>query len=290
MIYFDSKRYKCFVKSAPRASSLNCILAKMKILQILAPLLFGLISYAQQPLISGRLDTFETVADRYVGFDNFGFYYFITNDVFIKSGIRGTVEYKNVSLGKITRADIQNPLLIVLFYEQFNTIVLLDNQLNEIRRIDFGDHEDQLIVRAAGLASQNRLWLFDTLRQQIVLYDYQQDEFRPIGTQIMEIISDYYTDFNYFRWIDSKNDSYQMDVFGKILKIGKVPPYKQIAFAESDGWLVSDGTKMWYADAAKNALIELPDVGNSVKNFYLKDQILSIFTSHGITNYKFKKP
>jgi hypothetical protein len=35
---------------------------------------------------------------------------------------------------KITKVDLQNPLKIVLFYESFNSALLLDNQLNEIQK------------------------------------------------------------------------------------------------------------------------------------------------------------
>jgi hypothetical protein len=38
---------------------------------------------------------------------------------------------------KITKVDLQNPLKIVLFYESFNSALLLDNQLNEIQKINF---------------------------------------------------------------------------------------------------------------------------------------------------------
>jgi hypothetical protein len=31
----------------------------------------------------------------------------------------------------------QNPLNIVLFYENFNVVILLDNQLNETQKINF---------------------------------------------------------------------------------------------------------------------------------------------------------
>lgn len=53
---------------------------------------------------------------------------------YIKKNNTQLWQYKNLSLGKITKIDLQNPLKIVLFYEGFNSVILLDNQLNEIQK------------------------------------------------------------------------------------------------------------------------------------------------------------
>ena len=60
--------------------------------------------------------------------------------MFYKTKDHQSLEYKNISLGKITKVDLQNPLKIVLFYENFNTAVLLDNQLNETQKINFSEN------------------------------------------------------------------------------------------------------------------------------------------------------
>ncbi len=250
--------------------------------------MLGLSGFGQSSLISGQTD-FKIKAERYAGFDSFGYYYFITNEVFIKANTEGSVEYKNVALGRISRADILNPLLIVLFYESFNTVVLLDNQLNEIRRINFSELDDPLILRAVGLASQNRLWVYDDQTRRVGLYDFQNDEFRVAGTALLENIVYYESDFNYFRWVDRNGSAYVMDVFGKISAFyGKVN--SDIRFVGNSGWMSVAGRKIIYEDVANNKISEVAEIDNSFKNFYVKDDILSIFTSRGITNHKFKKP
>jgi hypothetical protein len=71
-----------------------------------------------------------------LGYDSFGFIIPL-KQYFSKIGTRETFVYQNFSLGKITKVDLQNPLKIVLFYENFNTVVTLDNQLNEIQKSIF---------------------------------------------------------------------------------------------------------------------------------------------------------
>jgi hypothetical protein len=71
-------------------------------------------------------------------------------------------------LGKITKVDLQNPLKIVLFYESFN-VAPLDNQLNEIQKINFSSNANPIVITATGIASQNQLWVYNSLNQQIGL-------------------------------------------------------------------------------------------------------------------------
>ena len=93
-----------------------------------------------QKLIAVKINSINLDADQFLGYDQFGFYYTIKNNVLSKTKDIQSLEYKNISLGKITKVDLQNPLKIVLFYENFNTVVMLDNQLNEIQKINFSEN------------------------------------------------------------------------------------------------------------------------------------------------------
>ena len=53
---------------------------------------------------------FPIDADDFSGYDSFGYSYQIKNNVFSKTKDKERFEYKNVSLGKITKVDLQNPL------------------------------------------------------------------------------------------------------------------------------------------------------------------------------------
>ena len=119
-----------------------------------------------------KIDTLQFQADTYIGFDSFGANYFIKNNVFIKKTKTRIWQYKNLSFGKISKVDIQNPLNIVLFYEDFNSIILLDNQLNETQRINFSENTTPILATATGLAFGNRLWMYNSLSQQIGLFDF----------------------------------------------------------------------------------------------------------------------
>jgi hypothetical protein len=48
-------------------------------------------------------------------------------------------------------------------------VILLDNQLNETQKNKFLENTSALAVSATGIASQNQLWVYNSLNQQIGL-------------------------------------------------------------------------------------------------------------------------
>ena len=68
--------------------------------------------------------------------------------------------YNENNLGEIAVLDVTNPFRILVYYEDFNTVVFLDRTLSEIQRFDLSDF-DIWQTQAIGLASDNNLWIFD---------------------------------------------------------------------------------------------------------------------------------
>ena len=240
--------------------------------------------------VATKTDTLQVEADTYLGFDSFGAYYFLKNNVFIKKTKSKTWQYKNLSLGKIAKVAIQNPLNIVLFYENFNTVVLLDNQLNEIQKINFSEASVPIVVAATGIAFGNRLWIYNSLLQQIGLFDYLKSDFKTITPPFPGVLKYYESDFNSFRWIDENQNWYQTTIYGNVSLQGKVPDSDQTQMI-SESELIFKKKEALYYYSTSNAKSNLIDIDEKTfKNFYYKDQILSIFTSQGITNYKITTP
>jgi hypothetical protein len=184
-----------------------------------------------QKLSTTLISHFKMDADEFLGYDSFGYSYQIKNNVFIKSKANEVFEYKSISLGNISKVDLQNPLKIVLYYDDFNTVLLLDNQLNKITEINFSQNSIPIVVNAIGMSTQNQLWIYNTLNQQIGLFDYLKNEYKTVSTPLTETIKYYQTDFNTFYWIDKKNNWFSCDIFGKTTSLGKVPYFdKSIHF------------------------------------------------------------
>ncbi len=247
--------------------------------------------YAQEQRIDAKLISSQKADfDLFVGFDGVGNLYYINKNILFKKTENELWQYKNISLGKITKIDFQNQLKIMLYYENFNTIIILDNQLSETQKINFSEIETPILVSAAGIASQNRLWIYNSLTQQIGLFDYLKNTFHTITPSIEGVIKCYESDFNTFYWIDEKLKWYSCDVFGKIRTLGKVANFDQLQIVSNQKIVFSKEEKLFLEDRSKNSIYTIENVEKSIEKFFYKDQILSIFTNQEITNYKITIP
>ena len=261
---------------------------KLILLLLLLPFVAA---FSQEQSLKAQLISIQKIeADAFVGFDGLENLYYIINNIFYKKYKDELWQYKNLSLGKITKVEIQNPLKIVLFYENFNTIITLDNQLNETQKINFSENEIPILVAATGIASQNRLWIYNNLSQQIGVFDYLKNTYQSIAPSFQGNIKYYSSDFNTFQWIDDKMNWYSCDVFGKISTLGKVSDFDQIQIIATQALVFSKDEKLHLRDLSKNSIYTIENVEKSFNNFYYKDQILSIFTNQEIINYKITIP
>ena len=269
----------------------SCNLAFMKKIVVLLFLMANCAVVCQnQQLTVTKISTIPFNGDEFLGYDPFGYYYTIQNNVFSKINSTENYEYKNVALGTITRVDLQNPLKIVLFYENFNTVVTLDNQLNESQKINFSDSVIPIMATAIGIASQDRLWISNSMNQQLGLYDYLNNQYQTISVPFIEPSKIYASDFNYFYWIDTRNNFYNCDLFGKVTFKGLIPDFDTVSIINESQYIYAKNFTLTFQDVekGKNYGIEIPE--KSFKNFHYRDQILSIFTHEGITNYKITIP
>ena len=261
-----------------------------KIILLLFILQFASTVAQELPLKATFIATQKMDADVFVGFDGMENSYYIKNNVFYKQYKQDLWQYKNLSLGKITRVDIQNPLNSILFYENFNTVVMLDNQLNETQKINFSENSIPIIATAVGISSQNRLWVYNSLQQQIGLFDYLKSNFLTITPLIQGNLKYYESDYTTFQWIDDSLNWYSCDVFGKISTLGKLSDFDQIQIISNQVVIFSKDGKLYLQDIGKKTIYTIENVEKSFKNFYYKDQILATFTNQEITNYKISIP
>ena len=239
---------------------------------------------------SSYINTVIVDADIYVGRDSFATQYYLKNNVLYKKTDVATMQYQNVAFGKITKVDISNPLKILLFYQDFNAIIILDNQLNEIQKVDFSVLSIPVVASAVGISGQNQFWIYNSLNQQIGLYDLVSNKYNDLGVPIKETFRYYQTDFNYFHWIDSQNQWMTCSIFGRVFSKGTIDDFEQVQLVENDKLVYLINNQLYFKDIKNDLVFEIKIVEKTFKNYYYKDQILSIFTDRGITNYKIILP
>ncbi|HEX9979534.1 MAG TPA: hypothetical protein VGB50_03090 [Flavobacterium sp.] len=246
--------------------------------------------FPQEPVMQPAFVNAEKFsADAFAGHDQYGFTYYVSNNAVIKAKGKATWEYKKLALGRVSRVDIQNPLMVVVFYEDFNAVVLLDNQMNEIRQISFSDLENPIIAHAAGIASQNRLWVYNMATQQIGLFDFSTNIFSSLTSYSDGQIIQYETTLLSFYWTDDKMNRYSCDLFGKITNLGKVPSFDGMQVLNGS-FLFSENGGLFYFSPKTNTTSAIGIAEKSFRGFHYNHQILSIFTKEGIINYKIELP
>lgn len=253
--------------------------------------LIPLFLFGQDQIIATKpISTEKIEADLFIGYDTFGYLYYTKGEVFYKKKREEVYQFKNVSLGSITRVDIINPLRIVLFYEPFNTVILLDNQLNLTQKISFSEYAFPMVVSATGLASQNRLWIFNTVNQQIGLYDFNKNSVIHLATPINDKVLFYQTEINYCHWINEKNQWFTCDVYGRISYITDVPEYEALVFISNSRIIFKKNNQLYLFDSEQNTTSPIEIDKKTFDNFTIKDQNLTIFTENEISTYKIILP
>jgi len=154
----------------------------MKRIVYLVLLLISCVGFGQvEKLVPTPTETITFDGDTFIGFDGFNNCLYIKDNVLYKKSDRSLLQYQNVSLGKITKVDIVNPLKVIVFYEEFNSVIILDNQLNEIQKVEFSKLETPVVATAIGISGQNKLWVYNSFNQQIGLYDLNSNTYNNLG-------------------------------------------------------------------------------------------------------------
>jgi hypothetical protein len=98
--------------------------------------------------------------------------YIYSNSTLQKFNNQGSVEskYSSMGYGNLSSIDVSDPFRIVLFYKEFNTIVILDNKLNQIGEAYQLDKLGFSAVDAVCKSKQSGIWILDSYAQKLMLY------------------------------------------------------------------------------------------------------------------------
>ena len=244
----------------------------------------------QELISSTKQNSIKIECEIFLGFDNQQNKYSIKNNILTKNSETITYQYNNLGLGKITRVDFQNPLQIVVFYKNFNTVVLLDNQLNEIKKIDFNLKSTPVTLEAVALSSQNQIWIYDSISSKIGLYNVNTYAFKWISTMLENPISYYESDYTHFYWTDVNLNLYRISIYGTIEKLGIQSKFDSIQLTKNGNSIYQLENQLYYYDLTSKRSSKIAIDEKIISKFFFRDGILSIFTQNEITNYKIILP
>lgn len=81
------------------------------------------------------------------------------------------ISFSEPNLGRVASIDAFNPMRILVRYQPFNHILFLDNKLNKIQQSLMLEDLGLMDVQLASMTTQNRIWLYDQVLDQVLLYN-----------------------------------------------------------------------------------------------------------------------
>lgn len=83
-----------------------------------------------------------------------------------KSDLMEQYRYANTKSGLISSVDVTNPLKIVVFYDDFNQVKIIDNTLTIISELNLADK--YVDVSACGVTNDGHLWIYDPTQFKLI--------------------------------------------------------------------------------------------------------------------------
>ncbi|WP_052752783.1 hypothetical protein [Kordia zhangzhouensis] len=244
--------------------------------------------FGQKTLTTTLIEQDSLAVDHFVSVDSFGALYTINDHILTKRKDQKTWEYKNLQLGKITSVDILNPLKITVFYEDFNTVIVLDNTLNEIKRIDFNLTTEFKNLAAATTANDRNLWIFDTNTQQLEVFNYNQEKTLVKNLPIPEKFITQKSNYNFCKVLTNKT-LYTYNIYGSLLTQQELVDISDFSMSNSDTIFLKDG-QLFLMINDDIYPVNMPSDRIAIKQFSLHNDILYIYDGIVLYQFQLKKP
>ena len=221
------------------------------------------------------------------GIDSFeNLYYTTKNNSFTKKSDNNVLTYSNFQLGIITSANVFNPLKINIFYKDFNTVILLDNRLAEIAKLDFFQIQPFRNVSHVSTGFDNTLWLFNQDTQQLELFDFLLLKTKlktvPVQSQVLDLKSDYNNCY-----MLTENFLYVYNYFGSLVSKLKNDGFTEIGFSKGPVVLKKENT-LYRFNAETNRFTELKIPNLLIKQFLVTNESLYIYDDENLRRYQLK--
>jgi len=236
-----------------------------------------------------KLETTKALeVDRFLGVDSYQHLYYINDGALHKDGDLGQFVFQDFQLGPITTVDIINPLNVVVFYAEVNTVVFLDNRLSEKERINFNNLPSFLNISAATNAGNNRLWVFNTDTQQLQLFDYRSRRetifSQPFEGKLLAQVSD----FNDCLLL-TENYLWRVNIYGSLLSEKVLQGFETIVKKGKNSIGLKEN-QLYLIQEETITPLEINLIENTIKDLQLTQEFLYIYDGKNLSTYILTQP
>lgn len=226
---------------------------------------------------------------QFASFDHLDDFYLVNNNQITKQTKDKKYNYSNLLYGEISSIDIRNPFQILVFYKDFQSFVVLDNQLNEILNFNFSAQFPELDVISVSASNKNFYWVLDGISRRIFLYDAGQNILKPVSVPFENKFFDWNSNANSF-FIESNHIIYTYDIYGKVTQMSFSIEFDKIDLISPTNFITLTDQDLFYhnLDTKQNLKINLRN--DKLNSFEINNGFLTIFTDTEINIYKLKLP
>ncbi|WP_298343398.1 hypothetical protein [uncultured Algibacter sp.] len=249
-------------------------------------LFFTLYTSAQKPIETTSIKKTDIVFDKLVAIDNFGTIFYLKDDVILKKVENTLITYNNLQLGNIASANAFNPLKINLLYKDFNTVIILDNRLAEIFKIDFNSLIPYKNVTHISTGHDNTIWVFNQDLQKLELFDYKSRTSRAQTVPVQSSVLDLKSNYN-FCWLLTENYLYKYNYFGSLVKKIKNIGYTELAETNGDIILKKEN-KLLYNKKNTDNIFPIKTGNLLINQFFVTNETLYIYNSEFLQEFQLK--
>lgn len=249
-------------------------------------LFFSISIFAQESIEAKFIDKTDLKLETLISVDNFGTIYYIENDVIHKKTPENTITYNNLQLGTLQSANAFNPLKINLFYKDFNTVIILDNRLAEIFKIDFNTLSSYKDVSHMSTGHDNTIWVFNQNLQKLELFDYKSKTTRAQTVPVQNAVLDLTSNYNSC-WLLTENYLYQYNYFGSMVK--KIENQGYTALIESnENIFLKKENNLFFMKSNQDEILPIITPNLLINQFLVTNETLYIYNSETLQQFQLK--
>ncbi|MCJ0741904.1 hypothetical protein [Pedobacter montanisoli] len=249
--------------------------------------LFSGNSFSQQKAIA----VIDTPA-KTVFIDNLDAVYVLTpKDELLKYDTKGALKwrYSNNRYGKVKSIDVTDPLRVVIFYADFQQVVVLNNNLSQIATYSFA-YNSNLLVSAIAVADNNAFWIFETTSNSLIKLssDFSENTRSANLYQLFDelVFPKKILVANQHIYLQKpNNDVLIFDVFGAFLRLLSLEGLADFEIHNNKLIYMAEKKLHLYDLNSQKVSTTLLPVGVEIKQVALGNKIIAALTEKGVFLY-----
>ena len=232
---------------------------------------------------------------KYITTDKFGNAYVVNEkNQALKINNQGDiVKYHNInSFGQLSLMDATNPLKIILFFEEYATLVLLDRTMTETGRLTLYEKGFNQ-VNAVCSSQDNHIWIYDAVEYKLKKLDDNLnvvEESEDITTQLGIMVSPTFIlqQDNYIYLNDPEKGIFVFDLFGTYYKIIPLKGITDFQKLNDQFIYYKNGKLNAYNLATLNlSVIDLPVCTEEIIDVHIQSNRLYLLHKKGLALYAY---